>query len=170
MRAKNILHLGVKELWSLARDPMMLVLIVYAFTLSIYSIASGLPDTLHKAPIAIVDEDQSPLVAADRQRLPAAAVPAAEAGVAGGDGRPDGRRAGHLRPQHPPQVPGGRAGRALARDPAQYRRDPRGAGVHRQQLRADDRRRRGADVAAALPDQLQTAGGRGGAACATTPT
>ncbi len=29
MRAKNILHLGVKELWSLARDPMMLVLIVY---------------------------------------------------------------------------------------------------------------------------------------------
>ena len=28
MRAKNILHLGVKELWSLARDPMMLVLIV----------------------------------------------------------------------------------------------------------------------------------------------
>ncbi|MFI5460403.1 MAG: ABC transporter permease [Isosphaerales bacterium] len=61
MRAKNILHLGVKELWSLARDPMMLVLIVYAFTLSIYSIASGLPDTLHKAPIAIVDEDQSPL-------------------------------------------------------------------------------------------------------------
>jgi len=61
MRAKNILHLGVKELWSLARDPMMLVLIVYAFTLSIYSIASGLPDTLHQAPIAIVDEDQSPL-------------------------------------------------------------------------------------------------------------
>jgi ABC-2 type transport system permease protein len=61
MRIKNVLHLGVKELWSLARDPMMLVLIVYAFTASIYSIASGLPDTLHKAPIAIVDEDQSPL-------------------------------------------------------------------------------------------------------------
>ena len=61
MRAKNILHLGVKELWSLARDPMMLVLIVFAFTVSIYSTASGLPDTLHKAPIAIVDEDQSPL-------------------------------------------------------------------------------------------------------------
>ncbi len=61
MRAKNIVHLGVKELWSLARDPMMIVLIVYAFTASIYSIASGLPDTLHKAPISIVDEDQSPL-------------------------------------------------------------------------------------------------------------
>ena len=61
MHAKNILHLGVKELWSLARDPMMLVLIVYAFTLSIYSTASALPDSLHNAPIAIVDEDQSPL-------------------------------------------------------------------------------------------------------------
>ena len=27
MRAKNVLHLGVKELWSLARDPIMLLLI-----------------------------------------------------------------------------------------------------------------------------------------------
>jgi ABC-2 type transport system permease protein len=61
MRASNILHLGVKELWSLARDPIMLVLIAFAFTGVIYSTARGLPDTLHKAPIAIVDEDQSPL-------------------------------------------------------------------------------------------------------------
>jgi ABC-2 type transport system permease protein len=61
MRLKNVLHLGVKELWSLARDPIMLLLIVFAFTASIYSVASGLPDTLHNAPIAIVDEDQSAL-------------------------------------------------------------------------------------------------------------
>ena len=61
MRAKNILHLGVKELWSLARDPMMLLLIVFTFTVSIYSTASALPDTLYKAPIAVVDEDQSAL-------------------------------------------------------------------------------------------------------------
>ncbi len=61
MRASNILHLGVKELWSLARDPIMLVLIVFAFSVVIYSTATGLPDTLHKASIAIVDEDQSPL-------------------------------------------------------------------------------------------------------------
>ena len=61
MPAKNVLHLGVKELWSLARDPGMLVLIAYAFSLSIYAVATGLPDTLHKASIAIVDEDQSPL-------------------------------------------------------------------------------------------------------------
>jgi ABC-2 type transport system permease protein len=61
MRAKNVLHLGVKELWSLARDPIMLLLIVFSFTVSIYSTASALPDTLYKAPIAIVDEDQSAL-------------------------------------------------------------------------------------------------------------
>src|SRR5271157_5828444 len=61
MRASNILHLGVKELWSLARDPIMLVLIAFAFTVVIYSCAAGLPDTLHKALISIVDEDQSPL-------------------------------------------------------------------------------------------------------------
>ncbi len=61
MHAKNVLNLGVKEFWSLARDPMMLILIGYAFTASIYSTASALPDSLHNAPIAIVDEDQSAL-------------------------------------------------------------------------------------------------------------
>lgn len=33
--AANIFRLGVKELWSLARDPMMLVLIFVSFTLMI---------------------------------------------------------------------------------------------------------------------------------------
>jgi len=61
MRAKNVVHLGIKEFWSLLRDPMMLVLIGYSFSLSIYATSTALPDTLHKAPIAIVDEDQSPL-------------------------------------------------------------------------------------------------------------
>jgi len=59
----NIYRLGVKELWSLARDPMMLVLIAYMFTAAIYGAATVMPDTLHKAPIAIVDEDGSPLSA-----------------------------------------------------------------------------------------------------------
>ena len=61
--ATNIYRLGVKELWSLARDPVMLVLIAYTFTISIYVAATAMPDTLHKAPIAIVDEDGSPLSA-----------------------------------------------------------------------------------------------------------
>ena len=59
--AANIYRLGVKELWSLARDPIMLVLIAYSFTVSIYVAATAIPETLHKAPIAIVDEDGSPL-------------------------------------------------------------------------------------------------------------
>lgn len=57
----NIFNLGVKELRSLWRDPMMLFLIFYAFSLSIYIAATGIPETLHKAAISIVDEDQSPL-------------------------------------------------------------------------------------------------------------
>jgi ABC-2 type transport system permease protein len=61
MRLANILHLGIKELRSLSRDPIMLVLIVYSFTVSVYTAATAMPETLHKAPIAIVDEDQSPL-------------------------------------------------------------------------------------------------------------
>ena len=63
MRAANVLHLGMKELRSLLRDPIMIVLIVYAFTFQVYTAATAMPETLHKAPIAIVDEDRSPLSA-----------------------------------------------------------------------------------------------------------
>jgi len=63
MRAANILHLGVKELWSLARDPVLLGLIAFGFTVSIYSYATAIPETLHRVPLAIVDEDRSPLSA-----------------------------------------------------------------------------------------------------------
>ena len=63
MAVQNIYRLGVKELWSLARDPTMLVLIVYTFTISLYVAATAMPDTLHQAPLAMVDEDASPLSA-----------------------------------------------------------------------------------------------------------
>jgi ABC-2 type transport system permease protein len=59
----NIYRLGVKELWSLIRDPMMLVLIAYTFTVAIYVAATVMPESLHHAAIAIVDEDGSPLSA-----------------------------------------------------------------------------------------------------------
>lgn len=73
MRRKlvNIYRLGVKELWSLWRDPAMLVLIVFTFTFSVYSSATSLPETLHNAPIAVVDEDRSPL----SQRIASAFYP-----------------------------------------------------------------------------------------------
>ncbi len=57
----TIWRLGVKELWSLWRDPVMLVLIAFSFTVSVYTAATAVPETLHNVPIAIVDEDHSPL-------------------------------------------------------------------------------------------------------------
>ena len=57
----TIWRLGVKELWSLWRDPVMLVLIAFSFTVSVYTAATAVPETLHHVPIAIVDEDHSPL-------------------------------------------------------------------------------------------------------------
>ncbi|MCC6709026.1 MAG: ABC transporter permease [Gammaproteobacteria bacterium] len=63
MRAATVWHLGVKEFRSLARDRMMLVLIGYAFSVAIYIAGTVMPEILHKAPIAIVDEDRSPLSA-----------------------------------------------------------------------------------------------------------
>ncbi|MCC6213140.1 MAG: ABC-2 transporter permease [Burkholderiales bacterium] len=57
----HVYRLGVKELWGLWRDPMMLLLAVFLFTVSVYTSATAVPETLHKAPIAIVDEDRSAL-------------------------------------------------------------------------------------------------------------
>ena len=57
----TIWRLGIKELWSLWRDPVMLVLIAFSFTVSVYTAATAVPETLHHVAIAIVDEDHSPL-------------------------------------------------------------------------------------------------------------
>lgn len=57
----KVWRLGIKEWWSLARDPVLLGLIVYTFTLAVYVAATAQPDTLSRAALAIVDEDQSPL-------------------------------------------------------------------------------------------------------------
>ncbi len=57
----RIYELGVKELRGLGRDTMLLVLIAYAFTVSIYTASRAMPESLNRAPIAVVDEDGSPL-------------------------------------------------------------------------------------------------------------
>lgn len=61
MRARNVFDLGVKELASLARDPLLIGLILWAFTAAIYAAATAAPETLRKAAIDIVDEDRSQL-------------------------------------------------------------------------------------------------------------
>ncbi|WP_428825500.1 ABC transporter permease [Azonexus sp. IMCC34842] len=57
----NIFRLGLKELKSLRADKTLMVLICWAFSGAIYTAATGVSQELHNAPIAIVDEDQSPL-------------------------------------------------------------------------------------------------------------
>jgi len=61
MRVKHVLQLSLKELRGLLRDPLLMVLVAYAFTLNIYIDASSMPETLNRATIGIVDEDASPL-------------------------------------------------------------------------------------------------------------
>jgi ABC-2 type transport system permease protein len=61
MRFANTWHLGVKELWSLMRNPIMLIFVVYSFTVSVYQSATATPETLNRAAIGIVDEDRSQL-------------------------------------------------------------------------------------------------------------
>ena len=60
-RAANILWLGLKELRSLASDPVLVAFILYAFTLAIISQARGVKSEVNNASLAFIDEDQSQL-------------------------------------------------------------------------------------------------------------
>lgn len=57
----NVYRLGVKELWSLRYDPLLLFLIAYAFTFSPYSAAQDAAIEVRNAAVAVVDEDRSQL-------------------------------------------------------------------------------------------------------------
>ena len=57
----NILALGIKELYSLRRDPVLVFLILYTFTMAIYTVATGVRMEVRNATIAFVDEDGSEL-------------------------------------------------------------------------------------------------------------
>jgi len=61
MRPANVYRLGLKELKSLRYDPVMVFLIIYAFTFSILAPAKGVKLELENASVAIIDEDQSQL-------------------------------------------------------------------------------------------------------------
>ena len=58
---RNIYRLGLKELYGLLRDKLMVVLIIYSFTLGIYISAKAAPESITNAAIAVVNEDHSPL-------------------------------------------------------------------------------------------------------------
>lgn len=57
----NIFWLGTKELRSLFRDPVLLALIIWGFSLNVYLQASSTSQELHNASLGVVDEDHSDL-------------------------------------------------------------------------------------------------------------
>ncbi len=57
----NIFWLGTKELRSFVHDYVLVGLVIWAFSLAIYSMAQSSSQELHNGAIAIVDEDDSPL-------------------------------------------------------------------------------------------------------------
>jgi ABC-2 type transport system permease protein len=60
-KAANIYWLGVKELRSFLQDYVLLVMVIYAFSLAVTLQARSNSQELHNASIAIVDEDHSEL-------------------------------------------------------------------------------------------------------------
>ncbi|MFV3076579.1 ABC transporter permease [Niveispirillum fermenti] len=57
----NVWYLGRKELSSLLADKVLLALILYSFTLSVHTVATGVKTDVDKARVAIVDNDRSAL-------------------------------------------------------------------------------------------------------------
>jgi ABC-2 type transport system permease protein len=57
----NIFWLGIKEIRSLLSDTVMVIFVIYAFTLAIQVQATGTSSEVNNASIAFVDEDQSAL-------------------------------------------------------------------------------------------------------------
>lgn len=67
----NIFWLGTKELRSLFGDVVLIGLVIYSFTVAVISQAQSSSQELHRASIAVVDEDNSEL----SRRIAAAFLP-----------------------------------------------------------------------------------------------
>jgi len=77
--AWHIFQLGLKEIVSLWRDPVLLFLIAYSFTFSIYTPSKCAVMDVVNASIAVVDEDDSQAARAIREAfLPPLFLPAAQ--------------------------------------------------------------------------------------------
>lgn len=61
LRFANVFRLGVKELYSLRVDPILLVMIVYALSFAVYAQATGAKFEVEHVGVGIVDEDRSEL-------------------------------------------------------------------------------------------------------------
>lgn len=60
-RLRIVFRLGLKELWAVLRDPVLLALVAYTFTVAIVTVARGVRTEVRDAAIAVVDLDGSAL-------------------------------------------------------------------------------------------------------------
>ena len=58
---QNIVQLVIKELRSIRADPVMLILLVYSFSIAVYTVATGASTEAKNLSVGIVDEDRSDL-------------------------------------------------------------------------------------------------------------
>lgn len=65
----NIGRLMVKELRSIRSDPVMLLLVIYSFTVSVYTVSTGAATDAVNLSVGVVDEDHSRLSAHLRDAL-----------------------------------------------------------------------------------------------------
>jgi ABC-2 type transport system permease protein len=76
---RHIIQLGIKELLSLFRDPVLLFLIAYSFTFSVYTPSKSAVMDVINASVAVVDEDHSTISRRIRDALlPPLFLPPAE--------------------------------------------------------------------------------------------
>ena len=57
----NVYRLALKELRSIRADPMMLVLVIYTFSVAVYTVATGASTEAKDLTVGVVDEDRSDL-------------------------------------------------------------------------------------------------------------
>jgi ABC-2 type transport system permease protein len=67
----NIFRLGVKELYGLGTDPVLLFMIIFVFTFAVFAQSTGAKFEVDHASVGVVDEDQSEL----SRRIGAALLP-----------------------------------------------------------------------------------------------
>ena len=58
---RNIAWLGIKEIRSVLSDFMLVVLIIYSFSLAIYAESTAKSEAVNNASVGIIDEDHSAL-------------------------------------------------------------------------------------------------------------
>ena len=57
-KIKNVINLGIKEFRGLVRDPLMLGLIIYSFSVGVYIAATSSPESISNAAIAVVNQSK----------------------------------------------------------------------------------------------------------------